>query len=62
MAQQLMKYYEFVKANGGAVAQMRLAMMTNVPSTKAAELPDSPDNIAKFKDAIKKITGQDAPA
>ncbi|HPD29622.1 MAG TPA: hypothetical protein PLL20_06485 [Phycisphaerae bacterium] len=61
MAQKLTAFYEFVGANGGLEAKMRLAMMTAIPSNKAGEAPDSPENIAKFKDAVKKITGKDAP-
>ena len=40
---------------------MRLAMMTSIPSTKAATEPDTPENVEKFKKAIKEITGKDAP-
>ncbi|MGQ9455688.1 MAG: hypothetical protein ACUVRS_03995 [Armatimonadota bacterium] len=42
MAERLMKFYELIKAEGGLAAQMRLAMMTSIPSQKAAEVPDSP--------------------
>jgi hypothetical protein len=61
MAQKLLALYEFAGANGGLQAKMRLAMMTNVPSNKAGDTPDSPDVLAKFKDAVKQITGKDAP-
>lgn len=62
MAQKLLALYEYASSQGGLQAKMRLAMMTNVPSTKAGEIPDEADTIAKFKDAIKKITGKDAPS
>lgn len=61
MGDKLSKLYEFTKANGGLAAQMRLAMKTGVSSDKAGAAPDSPDVIAKFKAAIKEITGKDAP-
>jgi len=61
MGQILTKCYEFVKQNGGVAAQMRVAMKTCISSDKAAITPDSPDNIAKFKAAIKEVTGKDAP-
>ena len=60
MGQKLLKYYDAIKVEGGFQAQMRLAMRTGASSTKAAELPDSPDILQKFKDAFKEITGKDA--
>jgi hypothetical protein len=62
MGAALKKYYEFVEKNAGLSGRMRLAVMTNVPSQKAADVPDTPDIIAKFKAAVKEITGKDAPA
>lgn len=61
MAAKLMKFYDLAKEAGGLPVQMRLAMATGVPSTKAGEQPDSPELIAKFKTAFKDITGKDAP-
>lgn len=61
MGQKLLKFYELVKTEGGLQLQMRLAMKTGLPSTKASTEPDSPENIAKFKAAFKEITGKDAP-
>ena len=61
MGDKLKKLYEFVGANGGMPAQMRLAMKTGLSSDKAASTPDTPDTIAKFQAAIKDITGKDAP-
>lgn len=62
MGKRLLKFYEFVRENGGIPAQMRLAMMTGIPSAKAEAEPDSMENISKFKKAVKDITGKDAPA
>jgi hypothetical protein len=61
MAQKLLKYYEFARQEGGMQAQMRLAMMTGIASTKAGEIPDSPEAVTKFATAIKEITGKVAP-
>lgn len=61
MAQKLVRYYEFAEKAGGLMARMRVAMITGISSSKAAEAPDSPENIEKFKQAIKEATGQDAP-
>ncbi len=61
MGDKLTKYYEHIQKEAGIAAKMRLAMITSVPSTLAATQPDSPDLIAKFKAAIKEITGKEAP-
>ena len=61
MGQKLIQFYEFAKKQGGMPLQMRLAMKTGLPSSKAGEAPDSPENIAKFQAAIKEVTGQPAP-
>lgn len=61
MGKQLTKYYEYLGKVGSLPMQMRLAMMTGLPSGKAEAAPDSPENIDKFKKAIKQITGKDAP-
>lgn len=55
MGQQLMNYYEKAKALGGMKAQMRLAMITKVPSSQADSAPDSPDTVATFEQALKEI-------
>ena len=55
MGEKLLREYEKAKKLGGLVAQMRLAMLTNMPSAKAATEPDSPENIAKFEAAMNKL-------
>ena len=55
MATKLLQYYEQAKEIGGIKAQMRMAMITNISSTKAASEPDSPENIAKFEKAMQVI-------
>jgi len=62
MGQRLVNLYAFAEKNGGLLIKMRIAMRTGVPSSKAAEAPDSEDLIAKAKLAIKEATGKDAPA
>jgi len=61
MGAKLMKYIDFVGENGGLPAKMRLAMLTNIPSAKAEAEPDSPENIEKFKKAVKEVTGLTPP-
>lgn len=61
MGQKLLQLYDFVSKNGGLPAQMRVAMKTLVPSSKAGGVPDSPENIARFRSAIKEVTGKEAP-
>jgi hypothetical protein len=59
MGEKLLKLREFAVKNTNAMAKMRLAMMTQIPSDKVASEPDSPENVAKFKEAVKQITGKE---
>lgn len=61
MGARLEKYYEFIREKGGVKEQMRLAMKTCIPSKHAGKEPDSEENIQKFRQAIKEITGMDVP-
>jgi hypothetical protein len=61
MGQKLVKYYELVSQKGGLQAKMRLAMKTAISSEKAASADDSPENLAKFYDAVRELLGPTAP-
>ena len=61
MAEILIQYYKYIQEVAGYEGKVDLATSTKIPSTKAAIEPDSVENIEKFKKAIKKITGEDAP-
>ena len=61
MGEVLLKYYKHIKDVMGLPGQMKLAIETKIPSTVAATLPDTPENIKKFEDAIQKLTGKEAP-
>jgi Cu/Ag efflux protein CusF len=56
MGNILISYFEKAKAAGGIAAQVKLAMLTQMSSAAATSAPDSPENIKKFDEAIKKIT------
>ena len=55
MAEKLVQIYEEAQEIGGLKAKMRLAILTQMSSTKAAEAPDTPENIQIFTDAMKEI-------
>jgi hypothetical protein len=61
MAERLLLYYKYIREEKGLDGQVKLAQATKMPSTKAATEPDSPENIRRFRDAIKTLTGKDAP-
>lgn len=61
MAEKLLLYYKFVKDVQGLTGQMKLAQETKIPATKAAMEPDSNENIRIFREAIRKVTGQEPP-
>lgn len=55
MGEKLLQYYEKAKSLGGIKAQMRMAVITRISSVKAKELPDSPENLVTFQEALKEI-------
>lgn len=55
MGQKLNDFYERANKLGQLKAKMRLAVLTRIPSKKAMELPDSPENIKLFMSAMKEI-------
>lgn len=58
MGAKLTEFYEQAKSIGGMKAQMRLAMLTTVSSAKAGVLPDTPDVISRFENALKQIKAE----
>jgi hypothetical protein len=61
MAEKLMRYYKFVEDRMGLEGKQRLARLTLIPSIIAATEPDSDENIARFRDAVKQLTGETPP-
>ena len=55
MGQQLSSFYDQAKDMGGMKAQMRLAILTGVPSTKASDTEDTSDNVGKFQSAMQEL-------
>ncbi len=55
MADKLIKFYEQAKQMGGFKAQLRLAMITKIPSPKAEKMPDSQESIKLFEKAILEL-------
>ncbi|RPI79581.1 MAG: hypothetical protein EHM45_02295 [Desulfobacteraceae bacterium] len=61
MGEKLVRYYKFVEDKKGMEGRIKLAQETKVPSVKAATAPDSPETIKVFREAIKKLTGEEPP-
>ena len=55
MGEKLVNFYKEAQQIGRLKAKMRLAMMTKIPSAKASTVPDSAENINKFKKAMAEI-------
>jgi hypothetical protein len=55
MGAKLEQYYEKASSLGGVKAKMRLAVLTNIPSSKASAEADSDENIKKFESAMQEI-------
>jgi hypothetical protein len=61
MAEKLLRYYKYMQDKEGFSGKVKLAQLTHIPSVQAAVEPDTPEVIERFKEAIKKITGNPAP-
>jgi len=55
MGVKLIEFYEKSKALGGIKAQMRMAILTKMPSNRAKDAPDSGENIKLFEEAFKEL-------
>ncbi len=58
MGAKLLAFYEEARRLGGTKAQMRLAIMTTVSSGKAETIPDSPDILSRFENALRLIRAE----
>lgn len=58
MGAQLLTFYDKAKTTGGLKAQMRLAMLSGIPGSKAENAPDSPENLSKMQEAMKKVQAE----
>jgi GAF domain-containing protein len=61
MAERLIYFYERANQLGGLMARMRLAILTDLPSTQAALSPDSPDLLQRFEAAFQAVQAEFAP-
>ena len=61
MAEKLMRYYQYVDEEVGLAGKLKLAQLTKTPSTLAATHPDSEEILQRFQEAVKGITGKEAP-
>lgn len=59
MGMTLNEIYKIVTDKAGFKGRMRLAVRTGVSRTRAEEMADSPEIIAKFKKEADEIIGQD---
>ncbi|HXQ17171.1 MAG TPA: hypothetical protein VN814_21355 [Caulobacteraceae bacterium] len=55
MATRLAGYYAQAANEFGVVGRMKLAMLTKIPSERAATEPDSPAHIQAFEQALKQL-------
>jgi hypothetical protein len=61
MAERLLRYFKFVRELKGLDGQVKLAQETRMPSVRAETEPDSPENLQRFRQAVKRIIGKDPP-
>ncbi len=55
MGTRLVVFFDQAEKKGGIGAQVKLAMLTKMSSKKAADAPDSLENIKLFEESIAKL-------
>ncbi len=55
MATKLTSLYAQASSEFGMTGRMKLAMLTKIPSERAASEPDSPENIRLFEGALAQL-------
>ena len=58
MGIKLIEYYDRAKRIGGLDAIIKLGSITQIPSAKAYEAPDTSENIRSFETAMAQIASQ----
>jgi hypothetical protein len=61
MGAKLASYFDQAEKIGDFQAKMKLALLTKMPSAKALEAADSPENVAVFEAAIATIKQEFGP-
>jgi GAF domain-containing protein len=61
MAERLIYFYDRANQLGGLMARMRLAILTDLPSTQAALSPDEPALMQRFEVAFQQVQSEFAP-
>jgi hypothetical protein len=55
MAEKLRRYYDYAGKKGGFTLQLKLAMRTLMAGNRAAEAPDTPENLELFRQALTEL-------
>jgi hypothetical protein len=55
MAAKLSDFYKQAAQEFGLAGRIKLAMLTKIPSEKAASVEDSPENVRIFEQALKQL-------
>jgi hypothetical protein len=55
MGMRLVSIYDAAEKEFGFMGRMKLAMLTKIPSAKASQEADSPDNVRTFEQALLRL-------
>lgn len=62
MGVKLRRYFDFAAEKGGFSLQLKLAMRTLLSGNRAAEAPDSEENLKLFEEALAELLpGEEIP-
>ena len=61
MGEKILKYFNYIAELEGFKGKIKLSQKIKIPITQAAMMPDDPEYIETFKQAIEDLTGLPVP-
>jgi hypothetical protein len=61
MGKRLEDFYDYIEERMGREGKVKLARLTHTPSVIVGGMPDDPEIVAQFREAIKELTGNYPP-
>lgn len=61
MGEKILRYFNYIAELEGFKGKVRLSQKIKIPITQAAMMPDLPEYMSTFKEAIEELTGLPVP-
>ncbi len=61
MGEKILKYFNYIAKLEGFKGKIKLSQKIKIPITQAAMMPDTPEYMELFKNALEELTGRPVP-